>query len=146
MKASKNQERRKRYWKGAAVSFSTQGKLRPKRKNIVATVYNFELVIRRLTYNFYVTEKQTESEIATSCHLRKQQFQDISKKILDEVGFRVLNPFLHTRFSIIFFSSVYVDEMYFHSSHTALHEWTDGSGERVKAPLNKRHQIIIHAR
>jgi hypothetical protein len=45
--------------KGATVSFSTPGKSRPRKKNIVAAIDNFDAeVIRRLIYNFYVIKKQ----------------------------------------------------------------------------------------
>jgi hypothetical protein len=41
---------------------------------------------------------------------------------------------------------VYTNETYIHSSHTTPHEWNDGSGAGLKAPISKGQRlIIIHA-
>lgn len=41
---------------------------------------------------------------------------------------------------------IYTDETYIHSSHTTTKEWSDNSGEGLKAPVSKgKRLIIVHA-
>jgi hypothetical protein len=41
---------------------------------------------------------------------------------------------------------IYMDETYIHSSHTAPYAWSDGSIQRLFAPMSKGQQlIVIHA-
>lgn len=158
---------------GASTTcFETPNKKREK-KNTKCSLDDFDHgCIRRIVYNFYLTDKEVPTVKKVNLKLKEAGVSFCGSdrtlhRVLKKLGFKwrktqdnrmILlekNNIRQARISYLRSISlyrsqsrpiIYVDETYIHATHTTPYSWTDDSPQGLRAPVSKGKRLItVHA-